>query len=320
MDMLSTKISGLAINTEYSFYLVLKTSGGTYSSNTLTVKTHEMTNLTGITVTPGVLPQALRDALEATIERIDAKLADTVRIDTTHFVCTEPRGTEWSKAVEMNIPVVRPEWVDGCEREGKIVGVRGYYLDADPKLRQVGNNPAIQQQSRESMSHNPAGSPPVRSSSVPQGQGQTASTPTQNQNTLPSRGAGAAAVPQSPQKVEGEPGPSVEPTPPLPQGESWKEKDLPPHPSGEDAEDEEEEDDSDYSNNGARKKERDFEKETAAGGQFPAETSEDDSEEEGEGSKDAAGDRSKDKEKEKGKVAADEGEDGKGEDMEDVAL
>lgn len=291
MDMLSTKISGLAINTEYSFYLVLKTSGGTYSSNTLTVKTHEMTNLTGITVTPGVLPSALRDALEATVERIDAKLADTVRIDTTHFVCTEPRGTEWSKAVEMNIPVVRPEWVDGCEREGKIVGVRGYYLDADPKLRQVGTNPAIQQQSKESMGNNPT-SPPIRSSSIPQ----TQTPPTQSQSTLPTRGA-----PRSPEKekVEGEPGPSVEPTPRLSQGEDWKEKDLPPHPS------EEAEEDSDYSNSNRKE---DSEKETSG---LPAESSADESDDE---ASKATEEAARQIEKEKASI-----EDEKG-DMEDVAL
>ena len=48
----------------------------------------------------------------------------------------------------MNIPVVRPEWVEGCEREGRIVGVRGYYLNADPRLRQVGQGVNVQQQSR----------------------------------------------------------------------------------------------------------------------------------------------------------------------------
>lgn len=210
MDMLSTKLSGLAINTEYSFYLVLRTSGGTYTSNTLTVKTHEMTNLTGITVTPGVLPLQLRESLETAIERIGARISETVRIDTTHFVCTEPRGTEWSKAVEMNIPVVRPEWVEGCEREGKIVGVRGYYLDADPKLRQVGTNPIIQQQSRDSMGQTPT-SPAAQS---------------QSQASLPSRGG-----PKSPDKVEGEPGPSVGPTPPMPQAElPRQQKSLPPDP------------------------------------------------------------------------------------------
>lgn len=137
-DKLSTKISGLAIDTEYTFHLVLRTSAGTYSSEKLTVKTQKMTDLTGITITAGVMPAALRDSLAETVQRISAKLIDTVRIDTTHFVCTEGRGQAWEKAVEMNVPVVVPDWVKGCEREGRIVGVRGYYLNADPKTRTVG--------------------------------------------------------------------------------------------------------------------------------------------------------------------------------------
>lgn len=225
MDMQSTKISGLSLNTEYSFYLLLKTSGGTFASNTLTVKTHEMTNLTGITVTPGVLPAALRQALEAAAERIGAKVIDSVRIDTTHFVCTEPRGDAWQKAVEMNIPVVRPEYLEGCEREGKIVPARAYYLDADPKLRQVGTNPNIQHQSRESMGQ-ATRSPPVRTSSIAQAQA--------SQTSLPSRGV-------NPDKeATGEPGPSIAATPELSQGDP-NEKDLPPMPPTEEDEDTEEE-------------------------------------------------------------------------------
>ncbi|GAB7361798.1 hypothetical protein MBLNU230_g1841t1 [Neophaeotheca triangularis] len=139
-DKQSTKISGLAVGTEYTFHLVLRTSAGVYSSEKVVIKTHQMTDLTGVTITPGIMPDQLRDDLEETVERIGAKLIDTVRIDTTHFVCTEPRGQGWEKAVEMNVPVVVPDWVKGCEREGKIVGVRGYYLDADPKLRQVGSS------------------------------------------------------------------------------------------------------------------------------------------------------------------------------------
>lgn len=135
--MHSTKISGLAVDTEYTFHLVLRTSAGTFSSEKVVVKTHKMTDLSGITVTPGILPAQLRDSLTKAVERIGAKLADTVRIDTTHFVTTEGRGMLWEKAVEMNIPVVRPEWVEGCERGGRIVGVRQYYLDADPRQRQV---------------------------------------------------------------------------------------------------------------------------------------------------------------------------------------
>lgn len=37
--------------------------------------------------------------------------------------------------MEKNIPVVRPEWVTACEREGRIVGVRLFYLNVDPKMR-----------------------------------------------------------------------------------------------------------------------------------------------------------------------------------------
>ena len=108
-----------------------------------------MTDLTGITVTPGALPAPLRYSLAGAVERIGGKIVETVRIDTTHFVCTEGRGREWERAVEMNIPVVRPEWVEGCEREGRIVGVRGYYLNADPRLRQVGQGVGMQGQGQQ---------------------------------------------------------------------------------------------------------------------------------------------------------------------------
>ncbi|OCT54591.1 Chitin biosynthesis protein CHS5 [Cladophialophora carrionii] len=210
LETLSTKMSGLQIDTEYSFYLVLKTSGGVYTSNTLTVKTHTMNNLTGITVTPGILPPQLRESLEMAIERIGAKINDTIRIDTTHFVCTEGRGREWERANEMNIPIVRPEWVEGCEREGKIIGVRGYYLDADPKQRQVGSNPSL-------------------------AQARPSTTTAPQQADIPQRPK--EPTPKSPDRestVSGEPGPEVLPTPPL-------QKDLPPTPADDDDDEEGEE-------------------------------------------------------------------------------
>jgi hypothetical protein len=138
LETRSTKISGLAIHSEYTFHLVLRTTAGTYQSEKLTCRTHKMTDLSGITVTTGVLHPQRKEALAEALDRIGGKLIDTVRIDTTHFVCTEGRGPLWEKAVEMNIPVVVPEWVDACEAEGTIVSVRGYYLNADPKARQLG--------------------------------------------------------------------------------------------------------------------------------------------------------------------------------------
>ena len=128
--MHSTKISGLAVDTEYVFHLVLRTSAGTLASDRVAVRTHKMTDLSGITITAGVLPAPARDALAGAVDRIGARLVDGVRIDTTHFVTTEGRGVQWEKAVEMNIPVVRPEWVEACEKNGRILGVTRFYLDA----------------------------------------------------------------------------------------------------------------------------------------------------------------------------------------------
>ncbi|KAI2617094.1 hypothetical protein GGR54DRAFT_212165 [Hypoxylon sp. NC1633] len=130
MHMHSTKISGLAVDTEYSFHLVLRTTAGTFASKQVVVRTHKMTDLSGITITTGILPAPMREELAKAVERIGAKIVDGVRIDTTHFVTTEGRGVPWEKAVEMNIPVVRPEWVEACEKNGRILGVTKFYLDA----------------------------------------------------------------------------------------------------------------------------------------------------------------------------------------------
>ncbi|OAA42748.1 chitin biosynthesis protein CHS5 [Metarhizium rileyi] len=130
MQMHSTKISGLAVDTEYTFHLVLRTTAGTRTSDKVAVRTHKMTDLSGITITTGILPSTVKESLCKAVDRIGAKMVDGVRIDTTHFVTTEGRGTAWEKAVETNIPVVRPEWVDACEKSGRILGVTKFYLDA----------------------------------------------------------------------------------------------------------------------------------------------------------------------------------------------
>lgn len=138
LSQTSTKISGLSVDSEYTFHLLLTTTAGTYSSNILKTKTHKLTDLSGITITPGILPTELLGGLTKAVDRIGGKMIDSVRIDTTHFVTTEGKGDAWDRACEMNIPVVRPEWVEGCEREGRLVGVRGYYLGADPRQRTIG--------------------------------------------------------------------------------------------------------------------------------------------------------------------------------------
>lgn len=134
----ATKLSGLSIDTAYSFYLVLTTTGGTFTSNEINVKTHKMTDLTGITICVGSLDDTDidRSDLEETVKKIGAKpLQDSVKLDTTHFICTVGEGPHWKRAQDLNIPIVRPEWIKACEAERRLVGVRAYYLTADPKLR-----------------------------------------------------------------------------------------------------------------------------------------------------------------------------------------
>ena len=268
IDMLSTKISGLQISTEYSFYLVLKTSGGTYTSNVLTVKTHDMNNLTGIRVTPGVLPPQLRESLETAVERIGAKIVDTPRIETTHFVCTEGRGKEWERANEMNIPVVRPEWIEGCEREGKIIGVRGYYLDANPKHRQIGSNPSL------------SGAPAMASPASQQAMAAS-------QQQLPIREQEDPKSPDRESAVSGEPGPEINepPTPPP------KDDHAAPRPTAEAGD----EDDSDDDGEDPEKPRVPEERTTATSAQEIEEDSDDDNPAEGATSGQGPEDSNKDK-------------------------
>lgn len=97
-----------------------------------------MTDLTGITICVGSLDDTDidRSDLEETVKKIGAKpLQDSVKLDTTHFICTVGEGPHWKRAQDLNIPIVRPEWIKACEAERRLVGVRAYYLTADPKLR-----------------------------------------------------------------------------------------------------------------------------------------------------------------------------------------
>jgi chitin biosynthesis protein CHS5 len=218
-ETLSTKISGLAVDTEYTFHLVLRTSAGTYQSKKLTVRTHKMTELSGITITPGIMPSALRESLQMTVEKIGAKIVDQVRIDTTHFVCTEGRGQLWERALELNVPVVVPDWVKGCEREGRIVGVRGYYLNADPRLRQVGPSVAQQQQAaqqqQQQQQRGPMSPPPTTEVTPP----------------TPERASAGSSEKKEEEEESSEDDDSVRQGPPPPPPKSRADAPMPPPPA-----------------------------------------------------------------------------------------
>ncbi|KAG0654478.1 Chitin synthase, class 5, partial [Monosporozyma unispora] len=134
----STKISGLSVDTPYEFQLKLVTTSGQFWSEKVKVRTHKMTDMSGITVCLGPLDPLLNITerqIKACLKIVGARhLQKHVAIDTTHFICNDldnEEDEELIKAKNSNIPIVRPEWIRACAIEKRIVGVRGFYLDAD---------------------------------------------------------------------------------------------------------------------------------------------------------------------------------------------
>ncbi|EGW33388.1 uncharacterized protein SPAPADRAFT_50273 [Spathaspora passalidarum NRRL Y-27907] len=131
----TSKLSGLPIDKSFKFQLRLDTTAGTYLSDEIEVNTHKMTDLSGITVCLGDFSANdpfTKEDIEEALKTMGAKFPpqEQVKVDTTHFLCTREnkQNPEYVKANEMNIPIIRPEWLKACERERRIVGVRDFYV------------------------------------------------------------------------------------------------------------------------------------------------------------------------------------------------
>ncbi|KIJ69740.1 hypothetical protein HYDPIDRAFT_22908 [Hydnomerulius pinastri MD-312] len=146
----STKLSGLSLDTPYTFQLVLRTTAGTFPSNLIRVRTHTIADTSGISVCFGSIgDEALLEDVKAALQEMRAKWSDKIQIDTTHFVCTTPAmtpsganasggnvsggpGVEYQRALQLSIPVVQPQWILACLGEKKMVPIAGYYLGVTP--------------------------------------------------------------------------------------------------------------------------------------------------------------------------------------------
>ncbi|KAF7343242.1 Chitin biosynthesis protein CHS5 [Mycena venus] len=149
----SSKLSGLELNTEYTFQLVLRTSAGTYPSNLIRVRTHTMNDTSGISVCFGTVQDSVMlENAKMALREMKAKWSDKIQIDTTHFVCTTHAskegvskeesgsgsplsgapGVEYQRALQLSIPVVQPHWIFACHTERKLVSIAAYNLGATP--------------------------------------------------------------------------------------------------------------------------------------------------------------------------------------------
>ncbi|KAK7037393.1 hypothetical protein VNI00_011143 [Paramarasmius palmivorus] len=201
MTNTSTKLSGLDINSEYTFQLILRTTAGTYPSNLIRVRTHTMTDTSGISVCFGnVEDEVMLENAKLALREMGAKWSEKIQIDTTHFVCTTPAatpngaqasgsaggapGVEYQRALQLSIPVVLPHWIMACHSEKKMVAIANYYLGAEPPTNASTHFRPQSMSSRSPTSANPSQSPPSRSptraSMPPPARKSTASPPTPN--------------------------------------------------------------------------------------------------------------------------------------------
>ncbi|OJA11418.1 hypothetical protein AZE42_05744 [Rhizopogon vesiculosus] len=160
----STKLSGLSVDTPYTFQLLLRTSAGTYPSSLIRVRTHTIADTSGISVCfANVTDSVLLENAKLALKEMRAKWSDRIQIDTTHFVCTTPAvtptgaqasggvaaapGAEYQRALQLSIPVVQPQWILACHSQKKMVPIAGYYLGVTPPT------PSGYSQRPQSMSH-----------------------------------------------------------------------------------------------------------------------------------------------------------------------
>ncbi|KAL0581491.1 hypothetical protein V5O48_000534 [Marasmius crinis-equi] len=208
MTNTSTKLSGLDLNSEYTFQLILRTTAGTYPSNIIRVRTHTMTDTSGISVCFGtVQDEVLLENAKMALREMGAKWSEKIQIDTTHFICTTPAatpngaqasgnvggapGVEYQRALQLSIPVATPYWILACHSEKKMVPIAHYYLGAEPPAN------ASQHTFRpQSMSSRSPNSPSNQAPTSPRSPGSRASMPPPARNSTTSP-AGSSFVGQS---------------------------------------------------------------------------------------------------------------------------
>lgn len=148
----STKVSGLEVDAPYSFHLIMRTTAGTYASQTIKTRTLTLSDTSGISVCFGTIdsPDLLDEAKEA-LTQMKARWSNRIQIETTHFVCTHPSGpapavtppndspqeapdpaVTYQRASQLSIPIVQPAWILACLREKRMVPISAYTLDKAP--------------------------------------------------------------------------------------------------------------------------------------------------------------------------------------------
>ncbi|KAJ3257920.1 Chitin synthase, class 5 [Boothiomyces macroporosus] len=79
----------------------------------------------------GLKPTQLSTQVKLTglsVGRIGASYSDDLTSENTHLVCSLPKGPKYEKALELNIPIVTPEFLKSCEQLGKVQPAGTFYI------------------------------------------------------------------------------------------------------------------------------------------------------------------------------------------------
>ena len=149
------------MDAEYSFHLVAKTTAGTHQSPAVRVRTHTMTDCSGIRVVYGhVEPPELLEQARAALERIGGQSTDKIEsLVTTHFVCTAAGSTgaadtAYQRALQLSLPTVLPSWLLACDATKRLAPVQPHYLGTSTAARPA---PAVARASNAPASVAPSG-------------------------------------------------------------------------------------------------------------------------------------------------------------------
>lgn len=133
----SHKVSGLPIDQDFSFHLVMQTTAGVYTSNVVKTRTHKLEDTSGVKVCFGALqPPEWLDACHEWLQEMGAAATDGIQIDTTHFVCTGPGSSPasptashlYQRALQLSIPIVVPAWLQECASKKRLAAVKNFVL------------------------------------------------------------------------------------------------------------------------------------------------------------------------------------------------
>ncbi|KAF8867495.1 hypothetical protein CPB84DRAFT_1867304 [Gymnopilus junonius] len=165
----STKHSGMDINTEYTFQLILCTTAGTFPSNILKVCMHTMQNTSGICVCFGTVQgKVLLENAKLALRDMGMKWSERIQIDTSHFVCMMPAGPGGGRgAPGAIIPVVQPHWLLACHAEKRMVPIASFYLSAPSSTPSTAGFNCLQSMSQASLLHSPSSPQPNQQRGMP---------------------------------------------------------------------------------------------------------------------------------------------------------